>query len=73
MSVETELAVLTARFNDHERSCDLRMQEVRDNTKDTKEEMKKMRELILGLALSIAGGSVAVIVTIVLSATKLIQ
>jgi hypothetical protein len=73
MSVETELAVLTARFNQHEFECNQRMMEVRDNSKETKDEMKKMRELILGLALSIAGGSIAIIVTIVLSTTKLIS
>lgn len=71
MTEITDIAVLAARFNTHEQGCDQRMLEIRDTFKEVKADTKNIQNLIMGLLISIAGASIILLVTIILTASKL--
>lgn len=66
MSVETDVAVLASRLNEHERSCNERMVEVRDTFVEVKSDIKTIRNLLAMSALSLIGTCLVLIVMIVL-------
>lgn len=71
MTETVDLAVLASRFNTHEEGCDKRMLEIRDTFKEVKSDTKNIQNLIMGLLISIAGAAILLLVTIILTASKL--
>lgn len=71
VGLERDIAVLAARFNAHEASCNERMVEVRDTFEDVKKTSDKINDRINLLLMSVTGTAFMLLIAIVLKALKL--
>jgi hypothetical protein len=62
--LETIVAVLTQRFNDHEQSCNQRMVEVRQTFDEVKKMNQATHAFVITLLVSALAGSIGIIVAI---------
>lgn len=59
-----KVAVLTQRMNDHEASCNARMQEIRDTFKEVKDVNKSTHTFVIAQMVTLLGGALAILAAI---------